>query len=125
MQPLHINIEQDTLNNPYYRMVIHTTPHSQVALMNIPPGADVERETHNGDQFTRIESGNGIIELNKVPHILQDGVSVSIPAGTEHYILNTGNAPLKLYTIYSPPQDSPTRIEGWDEINKKPVILRD
>jgi mannose-6-phosphate isomerase-like protein (cupin superfamily) len=27
-----------------------------------------------------------------------------IPAGTWHNVINTGNIPLKLYSIYAPPQ---------------------
>ena len=33
-----------------------------------------------------------------------DGYAIIIPAGTWHNLINMGNEPLKLYSIYAPPQ---------------------
>lgn len=123
--PLHINIELETLENPFYRRVIYTSKHSQTALMNLPSGADVPEEIHEGDQFVRIEAGTGVAVVDGVSYELSDGVSLDIPAGSKHYIANTGTENLKLYSKYCPPADSPTRIEIWDPVKRVAVILRD
>lgn len=123
--PLHINIERETLDNPFYRWVIYTSADSQTALMNLPEGADVSKEVHSGDQFIRIEAGTGVAIVDGVSYELSNGVSLDIPAHSKHYIKNTGTENLKLYSKYCPPADSPTRIEIWDPVNRKAVILRD
>lgn len=114
IDPLVINIEKETLDNEYYRRVVFTGAHSQTVLMNIPISRDIPREIHDGDQFIRIEKGTGIVELDGVEYHLYDGVSIDIPAGTEHYVKNTGRQPLKLYTKYCPPEHSPTLVEQLD-----------
>jgi mannose-6-phosphate isomerase-like protein (cupin superfamily) len=74
--------------------------------MSIAPGEDIGMETHKDvDQFIRIEAGNGKAILNGEEHNLEDGSAVVIPAGTQHNIVNSSRSkPLKLYTIYSPPE---------------------
>jgi mannose-6-phosphate isomerase-like protein (cupin superfamily) len=74
-------------------------------VMSIAPGEDIGMETHNNvDQFIRIEAGTGRAVLNGKEYNLEDGSAVVVPAGTEHNIINSSKSePLKLYTIYSPP----------------------
>lgn len=99
------NIEKKTLENKYFREVLFTAPHSQLVLMSIAPGDDIGMETHkNVDQFFRIEKGIGRAVLDGKEYDLEDGSAVVIPAGTEHNIINKSQSePLKVYTIYSPP----------------------
>lgn len=99
------NIEKKSLENKYFREVLFTGPHSQLVLMSIAPGDDIGMETHkNVDQFFRIESGIGQAILDGKKYDLEDGSGVVIPAGTEHNIINKSKSePLKVYTIYSPP----------------------
>ncbi len=99
------NIEKKTLENKYFREVLFTAPHSQLVLMSIVPGDDIGMETHkNVDQFFRIEKGIGKAVLDGKEYDLEDGSAVVIPAGTEHNIINKSQSePLKVYTIYSPP----------------------
>lgn len=99
------NIEKKSLENKYFREVLFTGPHSQLVLMSIAPGDDIGMETHkNVDQFFRIESGIGQAILDGKKYDLEDGSAVVIPAGTEHNIINKSKSePLKVYTIYSPP----------------------
>lgn len=99
------NIEKKSLENKYFREVLFTGPHSQLVLMSIAPGDDIGMETHkNVDQFFRIESGVGQAILDGKKYDLEDGSAVVIPAGTEHNIINKSKSePLKVYTIYSPP----------------------
>jgi mannose-6-phosphate isomerase-like protein (cupin superfamily) len=74
-------------------------------------------ENHpNLDQFLRIEAGQGIVQMGKNKERLdfqrrvQDDSAILIPAGTWYNLINTGNVPLKLYSIYSPPQNPPGTI---------------
>ena len=100
------NIEMDTLENEDFRRVLFTGPNTQLVLMTLAPGEDIGRETHDGhDQFIRIESGVGVVELDDEKSEVVDGSSVVIPAGVEHNLTNTSDdEPLRLYTLYSPPE---------------------
>ena len=99
------NIEKKSLENKYFREVLYTGPHSQLVVMSIAPGEDIGMETHkNVDQFFRVEAGIGRAVLNGKEYNLENGSAVVIPAGTEHNIINRSKSePLKVYTIYSPP----------------------
>lgn len=100
------NIEQDTLENDDYRRVLFTGPNIQLVLMTLQPGEEIGLETHDEhDQFIRIEAGTGLVRLDDDEQELEDGVSVVIPAGTRHNVVNTSRKkPLRLYTLYSPPE---------------------
>lgn len=101
-----INIEEKSLDNDLFREVLFTAPHVQLVVMAIAPGDDIGLETHDDvDQFIRVEAGRGKALLNGKEHDIGDGTAVVIPAGTEHNIINTSqDEPLKLYTLYSPPE---------------------
>ena len=98
------NIEKATLENENYRQVLYTGPSSQLVLMTIQPGDEIGSETHDLDQFIRIEAGQAVVTLDGVNHTLEDDWAVVIPAGTEHNVVNNGDEPLRLYSIYSPPE---------------------
>ena len=98
------NIEEATIQNDMFRKVLFTAEHSQLVVMSLKPGEDIGLETHQLDQFIRVEAGRGTAVLNGAKYPLEDGTAVVIPAGTEHNILNSGQKSLKLYTIYSPPE---------------------
>lgn len=101
-----IDIEQKTLENENFREVLFTAPHSQLVVMTLQPGEEIGLETHDDiDQFIRVEAGTGKAILNGEEKALADGTAVVIPAGTEHNVVNISQTePLKLYTIYSPPE---------------------
>ena len=101
-----INIEERSLENDFFREVLFTAQRIQLVVMSLAPGAEIGLETHDdGDQFIRVEAGNGKAILDGQEHVLEDGSAVVIPAGTEHNIINTSRQePLKRYTIYSPPE---------------------
>jgi len=105
MQNLVNDIENNSLENSFFRKVILTTSHQQLVLMHLNPNEDIGMETHNTiDQFIKIEKGVGKAILNGVEYDFSDGFSITIPAGTQHNVINTsGTNPIKLYTIYSPP----------------------
>lgn len=97
------NIEQDSIANQNFRKVVYTAKSSQLVLMSLKPSEDIGMEIHHLDQFFRVESGKGKAILDGVEHEISDGFAVVVPAGANHNIVNTGEADLKLYTIYSPP----------------------
>ena len=104
MKGFVINIEAETLANDYFRKVLYTDKNDQLVVMSLKPGEDIGKEVHQVDQFIRIESGEGKAILNGIEHNLKDGSSILVPAGAEHNIINTSSSkPIKLYTLYSPP----------------------
>jgi len=99
------NIEQATVANEDFRRVLYTGAHLQLVLMTLPPGCDIGEEVHEDrDQFFRIEEGEGEIRIDGVANRVADDFAVIVPAGARHNVVNTGSAPLRLYTLYGPPE---------------------
>lgn len=99
-------IESQTLKNTYFRQVLFTGTHAQLVVMCLQPGEEIGKEVHtNVDQFFRIEQGEAKFVLNgKEEHIVREADAILVPAGTHHNVINVSTTkPLKLYTIYSPP----------------------
>ena len=115
--PLVIDIEKDTIENEDYRRVIHTSPFSQLVLMSLEPGQNIGMEVHaDGDQFIKIEAGEGMVYLDGEMKNVSDGFSISIPAGTHHDIANLSETePLKLYAIYSPAEHAHGLVQRFKE----------
>ncbi len=111
MEPWVGNIEQETLGNDTFRTVLFTGEYTQLTVMSIEPGDDIGGEVHDGhDQLIRIESGSARVELGgsegkpaRVQDVGDDWAMI-IPSGTWHNVVNTGDEPLKLYSLYSPPE---------------------
>ncbi len=100
-----VQIEAATRDNQHYRRVLFTAQHSQLVLMNLKPGEEIGEEVHELDQFIRFEKGEGTVVLDGEKHAVSDGFAVVIPTGTRHDVVNSGKtAPLKLYSLYSPPE---------------------
>jgi len=98
------NIEKLSEENENFRKVIYTARYSQLVVMSLPPMGDIGEEVHGLDQFLRIETGTGKTVLNGIEYPLEDGSAIVVPAGTRHNIINTSkDLPMKLYTVYSPP----------------------
>ncbi|HEY9720890.1 MAG TPA: cupin domain-containing protein [Oscillatoriaceae cyanobacterium] len=99
------NIDRLTLANQDYRRVFYTGQHLQLVLMSLKPGEEIGAEAHrSGDQFFRVEAGEGEIVINGVKHHVSAGFAMIVPAGARHNVRNTGTKPLKLYTLYAPPE---------------------
>ena len=98
------NIEEATLENENYRKVLYTTKNSQLVLMTIQPGDEIGEEIHELDQFIRLEAGKARVTLDGVEHSLEDDWAVVIPAGIKHNVVNVGDEPVRLYSVYSPPE---------------------
>jgi mannose-6-phosphate isomerase-like protein (cupin superfamily) len=97
------DIEALATENEDFRRVLYTAKNSQLVLMALLPAEDIGAEVHKLDQFFRVEEGSGEAELDGVRTPIHAGSAVLIPAGTRHNIINSGAEPMKLYTIYSPP----------------------
>lgn len=110
-EPFVINIDHATKQNNTFRTALWTGNHLQLTLMSINPGEDIGLEIHpNIDQFLRVEQGQGLVRMGQNKDNLDfqgrvgDGWAIFVPAGTWHDVINTGNIPLKVYSIYAPPQ---------------------
>ncbi|MBF0697412.1 cupin domain-containing protein [Actinomyces bowdenii] len=108
-KPNAFDIETATTENTTYRTVAWTGKYLQVTLMSIPVGESIGLETHpETDQFLRIDAGQGRCVMGPSQDDLSftqevsDGWSIQVPAGTWHDIINTGEEPLRLYTVYAP-----------------------
>jgi len=97
------NIEKLTKENNNFRKVLYTGRYSQLVLMSLASGEEIGEEVHGLDQFLRIEEGKGKAIVGALEYEVEDGTAIVVPAGTLHNVINTGDIPLKLYTIYSPP----------------------
>lgn len=99
-----IDIEKAIEENENFRKTLYTAKNSQLVAMSLRPNEEIGEEVHNLDQFIRIEEGKCKIILNDVESSAEDGFAVVIPAGVKHNVINISpDKPLKLYTIYSPP----------------------
>ena len=91
--------------NEDFRRVLYTGRNLQLVLMTLPPGCDIGEEVHEDrDQFFRIEEGRGIVYIDGAPNRVEDDFAVIVPAGARHNVVNDGEAPLRLYTLYGPPE---------------------
>jgi mannose-6-phosphate isomerase-like protein (cupin superfamily) len=105
MKGYNDNIETLTEQNDHFRKVLYTGDHLQLVLMTIQPGDEIGSEVHDDrDQFFRFEKGEGVVDIDGVENKVGDGSGVIVPAGARHNVRNTGSAPLKLYSIYGPPE---------------------
>ena len=99
------NIETVTVANEDFRRVLYTGAHLQLVLMTLKPGEEIGEEVHEDrDQFFRIEEGKGEVHIDGKANPVEDDFAVIVPAGARHNVVNTGSAPLRLYTLYGPPE---------------------
>lgn len=99
------HIEELTEANKQFRKVLYTGKHMQLVLMFIQPGDEIGEETHSDrDQFFRIEDGRGEVWIDGHRTKVKSDDGIVVPAGARHNIVNSGDEPLRLYTIYGPPE---------------------
>ncbi|GAE24933.1 mannose-6-phosphate isomerase [Halalkalibacter wakoensis JCM 9140] len=110
-EPFVIDIEKATKQNNTFRTALWTGEHLQLTLMSININEDIGLEVHpHLDQFLRIEEGQGLVQMGDHKDQLDfqaevfDDYSIFVPAGKWHNLTNTGNKPIKLYSIYAPPE---------------------
>lgn len=110
------DIEKLTEDNDDFRRVLYTGKNLQLVLMAIQPGEDIGEEVHEDrDQFFRIETGEGEVRIDGVANKVKADDGIVVPAGAKHNVVNSGSGPLKLYTLYGPPE----HIEGTVHRTKK------
>ncbi len=120
--PFVVSIGEAAKQNNAFRTALWTGEHMQLTLMSINPGEDIGFEVHpNVDQFIRVEEGGGILVMGEQKDFLDFQKTVSagdalfIPAGKWHNLVNSGRRPLKLYSIYAPPQHPSGTVHSTKE----------
>jgi mannose-6-phosphate isomerase-like protein (cupin superfamily) len=97
------DIEELAVTNDEFRRVLYTAKNCQLVVMSLKSGEEIGAEVHTLDQFFRVEEGNGEAVLDGARTAIRAGFALVVPAGANHNIINTGSVPLKLYTLYAPP----------------------
>ena len=133
MQGFLQDIEALALANEDFRRVLYTAPHCQLVLMALKPQEAIGAEVHTLDQCFRVEAGAGEAVLDGVTTAIRAGFAIVVPAGATHNIINTGSVPLKLYTLYAPPNhrdgvvhhtpaDAKADTEHFDGTTTEPAV---
>ena len=98
------NIQKLTEDNKDFRRVLYTGKHLQLVLMTLKSGEEIGEEVHVGrDQFFRVEKGKGEVVIDGHRSRIKSDDAILVPAGARHNVINSGDKPLKLYTVYGPP----------------------
>jgi len=99
------DIEKLTEENGDFRRVLYTGKNLQLVLMAIQPGDEIGEEVHDDrDQFFRVEAGSGEILIDGVVSQVSADMAMIVPAGARHNVRSTGSEPLRLYSLYAPPE---------------------
>jgi mannose-6-phosphate isomerase-like protein (cupin superfamily) len=99
--------------NDAFRREVITGPHSQVVVMAIPPGGEIGEEVHpDVDQILLFVEGQGEAILEREKSAVRPNDLVFVKAGTRHNFVNTGAEPLRLVTVYSPPEHQPGTVHA-------------
>ena len=117
--PTVINLKDKTQANPMYRKALWTAEHLQLVLMSVPVAEEIAIEKHDGtDQLIFLQRGNAEVSFGNSPEELRplfsakDGDVITVPDGVYHRVRNTGNTPLKIFTVYAPPHHPYGTEEG-------------
>jgi mannose-6-phosphate isomerase-like protein (cupin superfamily) len=106
-----VNIKKEAKANDFFRKVLFTATHSQLVLMSLRPGEEIGTEVHKVDQVLYVVDGEGKVVLDGVDKEFEKGAAVFVPAGVEHNVINTDDEPMKLFTIYAPPQHAAGTVQ--------------
>lgn len=116
MKGYHDDIEKQTTGNDDFRRVLYTGKHLQLVLMTLQPGEEIGSEVHKDrDQFFRFEEGEGTVFIDDNQYKVVDGSGIIVPAGSRHNVRNSGSEPLKLYTLYGPPEHKDGVVQSTKE----------
>lgn len=120
-KPYVVDIEKATLDNTSYRTTLWTGKYLQMTVMAIAPGDDIGLEVHEDhDQFLRVEAGRGRVQMGPAEEDLSfdrevgDDDVIMVPAGSWHNVTNIGDEPLKVYSLYGPPE----HVHGTEHATK-------
>jgi mannose-6-phosphate isomerase-like protein (cupin superfamily) len=112
IEPYVIDVKDAAKENTDFRKVLFTAAKSQLVIMSLLPGEEIGPEIHDGDQVLYAAKGTGIAVINGTEVSFDKGTIFCVPAGMRHNVINRGDRPLKLFTIYTPPQHAPGTIHG-------------
>ena len=100
-----VPILRKSLDNEDFRETVITGKMCQVVLMTLKPGEEIGAEVHDDhDQILVLTEGNGQAVLEGQAREIGTNDLIFVHAGMEHNFINTGSRPLKLYTVYAPPE---------------------
>jgi mannose-6-phosphate isomerase-like protein (cupin superfamily) len=111
METQKIDLKDLANDNEYFRKVLFTGTHSQLVVMALRPGEEIGEEVHEVDQFIYVVKGEGLAVVAGTAAPFEKGDALCIPAGSLHNVKNSGDSPLKLFTVYSPPQHPAGTVE--------------
>ena len=115
-EPLDVDIVQLARGNDAFRREIATGRHSQIVAMTIPPGGEIGEEVHeHNDQLLVFVDGQADAVLDGTASRVNPNDLVLVPAGTRHNFINTGDGPLRLVTVYAPPEHPPGTVHQTKE----------
>jgi mannose-6-phosphate isomerase-like protein (cupin superfamily) len=112
IEPHVIELKDAAKQNTLFRKVLFTAARSQLVIMSLLPGEQIGSEVHEGDQLVYATKGHGIAVIGGREVPFDKGTILCIPAGAMHNVINREDEPLKLFTIYAPPQHTPGTIHG-------------
>ena len=112
MDALRIDLEEAAKDNDNFRSVLFTGTFSQLVVMSIPEADEIGLEKHDVDQFIYVVDGEGLSVLDGREERFEKGDATCVPAGTWHNVVNDGDEPMKLITVYSPPQHAAGLVEA-------------
>lgn len=120
--PYVLDIEKATTDNENFRDTLWTGKFLQMTVMNIPAGGEIGAEVHDDhDQFLRVEAGKGHVMIGKdennldIDQVVEDDWAIFVPAGKWHNVVNKGDEPLKVYSIYAAPDHKPGTVHKTKE----------
>lgn len=110
-QPTVFRLCRLAKENRTFRTAVWTGEHLQVTVMCIPVGGEIGLEMHDTvDQLICVQEGCALLQTGTCRESLTHsqkvpaGCTVMIPACTCHNLVNIGHVPLKLYSVYAPPE---------------------
>ena len=110
IEPLVADLKDSAKDNEFFRRVLFTGTRSQLVLMSLVPGEEIGAEEHEVDQLIVVVKGEGKVVLNGVESSFEDGMVACVPAGVHHNVINTDDRPMKLFTVYAPPEHAAATV---------------
>jgi mannose-6-phosphate isomerase-like protein (cupin superfamily) len=104
MEQTALNYVERARENPNFRETLATGEFSQIVLMTLQPGEEIGEEVHEGDQILLFVEGEGEAVIEGETSPVRSNDLVFVPAGTRHNFVNTGAGPLRIVTVYAPPE---------------------
>jgi mannose-6-phosphate isomerase-like protein (cupin superfamily) len=109
-KPQVIDVKEAAKESDDFRKVLYTAPRSQLVIMSLLAGESIGSEVHDVDQLIYIVKGDGVAVIDDVRVPFEKGAILCVPAGARHDVINTAEKPLKLFTVYAPPQHAPGTV---------------